>query len=237
MSTASREFEDRVVVVTGGTGGLGRAVVAALLEAGARVHVPVFEDQTPAGVEFADHERVTFVHGVALDDEAAAADFYRRTPPPWASIQIAGGFAMSPVVDTSFSAFESMWRMNVASCFLSCREAVRRMREGGGGGGRLVNIAARPALTPSAGMIAYATAKAGVAAMTRTLAEELAPESIWVNAVAPSIIDTPANRAAMPDADHGSWVTPAALAQTIVGLASPANQCVRGAVLEAYGRA
>jgi NAD(P)-dependent dehydrogenase (short-subunit alcohol dehydrogenase family) len=252
------EFEDRSVVVTGGTGALGAAVVQALLDAGAIVHIPVLEPETPAqfdrapsspGFDLADHPRVVLRHGVDLSDEAAVVGYYAAvagsTGPRrglgsaglWASIQLAGGFAMAPLLDTSLAELERLWRMNLASCFLCCREAVRGMRAGpAGAGGRLVNVAARPALVASAGMVAYATAKAGVAALTTALAEELAGEGIWVNAIAPSIIDTPANRAAMPDADHSRWPSTDELAATILALASPSNRCARGAVVPVYGR-
>jgi NAD(P)-dependent dehydrogenase (short-subunit alcohol dehydrogenase family) len=230
---------DRTVVVTGGTGALGTAVVARLLQDRANVVVPVLERETPHRFPFAGHERVTLVHGVELGDERQVVDFYAAVPSLWASIQIAGGFTMAPLTKTSADEFERMWRMNVASCFLCCREAVARMRMRAAHepGGRLVNVAARPALIPTAGMVAYSTAKAGVVALTRALAEELADEEIWVNAIAPSIIDTRANREAMPDADHTRWPKPEALAEQIVGLVSPGNACVRGAVLTAYGRA
>jgi NAD(P)-dependent dehydrogenase (short-subunit alcohol dehydrogenase family) len=104
-------------------------------------------------------------------------------------------------------------------------------------GGRIVNVAARPAVTPTAGMIAYATAKAGVAALTQALAVEVLPQGILVNAVLPSIIDTPANRAAMPTADHATWPTPAQLAETIAFLASEKNALTTGTLLPVYGRA
>lgn len=229
-------------MVTGGTGALGSAVTEALLEAGAIVHIPVFEAATPDHFGFAAHERVRLRHGVDLRDEAQVVDFYASldAPPLWASIHLAGGFAMAPIVDTSLAELERMWRMNLVSCFLCCREAVRMIRSTrdreADDGGRLVNVAARPALMPTAGMIAYATSKAGVAALTLALAEELAAEGIWVNAIAPSIIDTPANRAAMPSADHSRWPSTAALAAEIVALASPDNRCVRGAVVPVYGR-
>jgi NAD(P)-dependent dehydrogenase (short-subunit alcohol dehydrogenase family) len=125
--------------------------------------------------------------------------------------------------------------MNFVSCFLCCRAAVNAMRAGSGG--RIVNVAARPALEPrqGAGMVAYAASKSAVAALTQALAEELVGEEIWVNAVAPSILDTPANRAAMPAADHARWVAPAALAAVIAFLASPENRVTRGAVIPVYG--
>ena len=105
------------------------------------------------------------------------------------------------------------------------------------GGGRIVNVAARPALEPrlGAGMIAYAASKSAVAALTQALAQETTDEEIWINAVAPSVLDTPANRAAMPDADPRRWVAPADLAEIIVFLASPANRVTRGAVIPVYG--
>ncbi|HVH98325.1 MAG TPA: SDR family NAD(P)-dependent oxidoreductase [Enhygromyxa sp.] len=235
----SSTFEGRVVVVTGGTGALGSAVTEVLVDAGAIVHIPVFETRTPDHFAHAEHERVHLQHGVDLGDEAQVVDYYasvaRSSGGLWASIHLAGGFAMASLLDTSLAELERLWRMNLASCFLCCREAVRAIRSTGEGG-RLVNVAARPALIPTAGMIAYATSKAGVAAMTSALAEELAPEGIWVNAIAPSIIDTPANRAAMPNADHSRWPSTAALATEIRALASPDNQCVRGAVVPVFGR-
>lgn len=227
-------------MLTGGTGALGSAVTEVLLAAGASVHIPVFEAQTPARFALADHERVHLQHRVDLGDEEQVVEYYasvaaRSKSKLWASIQVAGGFAMASLVDTSLAELERLWRMNLASCFLCCREAVRAMRSAGEGG-RLVNVAARPALIPTAGMIAYATSKAGVAALTMALAEELAPEGIWVNAIAPSIIDTPANRAAMPKANHDRWPSTTDLALAICDLASPQNRCIRGAVVPVYGR-
>ncbi len=130
------------------------------------------------------------------------------------------------------------------TCFLCCRAAARRIREsltpdgGRPDGGRIVNVAARPALEPrlGAGMVAYTAAKAAVAAITQSLAEELAGEAIWVNAVAPSILDTAGNRAAMPDADHSAWPKLDDVAETIAFLASPDNRTTRGGVIPVYGR-
>ena len=105
-----------------------------------------------------------------------------------------------------------------------------------GRGGRIVNVSARPALVPTAGVAAYAASKAVVASLTRSLAEELAADRIWVNAVAPSTIDTPANRAGMPDADHDRWPKPEELAATILHLASADNRVARGAIVPVYGQ-
>ena len=103
--------------------------------------------------------------------------------------------------------------------------------------GRIVNVAARPAVVPTGGLIAYSVAKAAVVALTQSLAAETTADEILVNAVAPSIIDTPANRKAMPDADHTAWPSPAEIAETILYCASPRNRLTSGALIPAYGRA
>ncbi len=234
-------FENRHVVITGGTGALGAAVVGRLLAAGATCHIPNFDADELSRFSHADHERVRITGDVDLTSDAAIADFYDSVPTLWASIQIAGGFAMAPLTDTTTDDFRTMMRMNALTCFMACRAAVRVLRARptpGQAGGRLVNVAARPGVEPrtGAGMAAYTASKAAVAALTQALAEELASEAIWVNAVAPSIIDTPANRAAMPDADHAAWPTPAQIAETITFLASPDNQVTRGAVVPVYGK-
>ena len=127
-----------------------------------------------------------------------------------------------------------MIAMNARTCFLATREAARALR---GRGGRIVNVAARPALVPTAGLVAYAASKAAVVAITQGAAAELSAEGIFVNAIVPSIIDTPANRAAMPDADFARWPKPTELAAAIAYLASPANALTSGALVPVYGRA
>jgi NAD(P)-dependent dehydrogenase (short-subunit alcohol dehydrogenase family) len=221
------------VVVTGGTGGLGAAVVEKLLADGATVHLPMMEATLPAHLPWKD--RVHAVPGVSLDNEAQVAAFYGSLPELWASIHLVGGFAMAKVTETSLADFEKQWRMNTVTCFLACREAVRQM-EKAKNGGRIVNVAARPAVTPTPGMIAYATAKAGVAALTQALAAEVVDQGILVNAVLPSIIDTPANRASMPKANHDAWPKPAQLAETIAFLASERNALTSGTLVPVYGR-
>lgn len=232
------DFQGRHVVVTGGTGALGAAVVGALIERGATCHVPVYDTRELERFAHRAHPRVRAVPGVDLTSEQDAADFYAAAPALWASVHAAGGFAMAPLTETTLADLRHMLDMNTVSCFLACREAVRRMRATAPGqGGRIVNVAARPALAPTGGMIAYSTSKAAVASMTLCLGEELAGEGIWVNAVAPSIMDTPANRAAMPSADHAKWPSVADVAETIVFLASPSNRVTRSAIVPVYGRA
>jgi NAD(P)-dependent dehydrogenase (short-subunit alcohol dehydrogenase family) len=231
------------VVVTGGTGALGTAVVGALLTAGAVCHVT---NMVAAELENYPHRNDPGVHitrGLDLADEAAVRRFYASLPPLWASIHLAGGFAMAPIAEMSGKDFMAQFRINALSCFLCSAAAVAAFRArgqpgpGGARGGRIVNVAARPALEPrlGAGMVAYTASKSAVAALTQALAQETTDEEIWVNAVAPSVLDTPANRAAMPDADHHRWVAPADLAEIVVFLASPANRVTRGAVIPVYG--
>jgi NAD(P)-dependent dehydrogenase (short-subunit alcohol dehydrogenase family) len=192
---------------------------------------------------FAADPNVHITRDVDVADEAAVRRFYQALPPLWASIHLAGGFAMSPIAETSAADFVAQFRMNALSCFLCSAAAIAAFRArvapgpGGARGGRIVNVSARPALEPrlGAGMVGYTASKSAVAALTQALAQETTDEEIWVNAVAPSILDTPANRAAMPEADHGRWVAPADLAEVITFLASPANRGVRGAVVPVYG--
>ena len=145
---------------------------------------------------------------------------------------------MTPIGETSREDFLDQITMNLVTSFLCSREAVRKM-SGSGRGGRVVNVAAKPAVEPrqGSGMIAYTASKAAVAAMTEALAEEVAKAGIWVNAVAPSIIDTPANRAAMPDADFSRWASVDDVASVIVFLASPSNKAARGSIVRVYGKA
>jgi NAD(P)-dependent dehydrogenase (short-subunit alcohol dehydrogenase family) len=210
-------MKDRHVVVTGGRGALGRGVVELLTARGAIVHVADLPD-------------------VKLTEEASAVAFYAALPPLWASIHLVGGFAMAPITETSLADFEQQWRLNTVTCFLACREAVKAMRRTGGGG-RIINVAARPVISPVGGMSAYVTAKAGVASLTQTLAAEVLADGILVTAVLPSTIDTPANRASMPDADHGKWPKPAELAEAIAFLASPQNTLTTGTLVPVFGRA
>ncbi|HVY40710.1 MAG TPA: SDR family NAD(P)-dependent oxidoreductase [Polyangia bacterium] len=204
-------FEGRVVVVTGAAGGLGPAVVAALKARGAACHTPSRKE-------------------LDLTDEAAVARYYEGLSGLWASIHVAGGFAMAPLADTSLQAFEGQWRLNTVTAFLAGREAARRIAKTGPAG-RIVNVGSRVVLEPPAQKVAYAAAKAAVAALTRSMAAELRPAGILVNAVLPDTIDTPANRAAMPDADRAGWTPPEAIAETIAWLASPANTTVTGALI------
>jgi NAD(P)-dependent dehydrogenase (short-subunit alcohol dehydrogenase family) len=228
------DLRDRHVIVTGGAGALGTAVVARLIEAGAVCHVPTLHEAEAARFRLRDHAQVVLSVTGSLADETAIDKLYRGVTPLWGSIHIAGGFAPGPLRDTELATIRQQLEMNLLTCTLCCRAAVRVMT----GGGRIVNVAARPALEwrSGAGMTAYTVSKAGVAALTAALAEEVVKDGILVNAVAPSIMDTPANRQAMPKADYALWPKVEEVAATIAFLVSPDNRVTRGAIVPVYGK-
>jgi NAD(P)-dependent dehydrogenase (short-subunit alcohol dehydrogenase family) len=172
---------------------------------------------------------------VNLSESSAVDRVYAGFDGLWASVHVAGGFGMGSILgDDQPALFDKMMAMNAKTAFLCCRAAARTM---GDGGGRIVNTVARPALCAREGanMAAYAMSKAAVAAMTEALSVELADNRIWVNAVAPSIMDTPANRESMPDADHAKWPKVDEVAATIAYLASPENAVTTGGLVPVYG--
>ena len=227
------DYSGKHVVVTGGTGALGGAVVEGLIKAGASCTVPFVHEAGAARFAFRDHAQVRLVAVSDLSDESSVATLYDGLS-LWASIHIAGGYADGKIANTDKAALMAQIDGNLISCFLCCRAAVKAMASGGG---RIVNVASRQALEPrsGAGMTAYAIAKGGVATLTQALAEEVAKDGILVNAVAPSIMDTPANRKAMPKASFDAWPKTGEVAATILFLASPDNRVTRGAVVPVYG--
>jgi NAD(P)-dependent dehydrogenase (short-subunit alcohol dehydrogenase family) len=227
------DMKGRHVVVTGGTGALGGAVVGTLIGAGAHCHVPYRSAAEAELFAHRAHKAVTLHPGIELSDESKVATLYGAVPDLWASIHLAGGYAFGPVAKTGKAELMAQIDTNLVSAFLCCRAAVNAMKNGG----RIVNVAARPALEwrSGANMAAYTAAKAGVAALTAALSEEVAKDGILVNAVAPSIMDTPANRKAMPKADHDAWPKVEEVAATILFLASPDNRVTRGAIVPVYG--
>jgi len=229
------DYAGRHVVVTGATGELGEAVARHLLGLGATVHLPVRNPEKARALHAGAKNRVRVATVLDLADESAVSAFYAGLPPLWGSIHCAGGFAMSRIEATALASLRTMLDVNAVSTFLCCREAVKAMRERGG---RIVNVAAQPGIEPrrGGGMVAYAASKAAVAAITLALAEEVAGEGIWVNAVVPWIMDTEANRRAMPNADHSKWPRLDDVAATVAFLASPQNTATRAALVPVYGR-
>jgi NAD(P)-dependent dehydrogenase (short-subunit alcohol dehydrogenase family) len=230
------DFHDRHVVVTGGTGALGTAVVGALIEAGATCHIPYTVAAELDRFPLRSSKQVEPIEVSTLAEEAAVARLYASVPTLWGSIHLAGGFAMTPIGETGKAELMRQIETNFLTAALCCRAAINAMAASGGG--RIVNVAARPALEwrAGAGMVAYTASKAAVAAFTVAVAEEVAGQNILVNAVAPSIMDTPANRAAMPKANHAAWPKVEEVAATILFLASPDNMVTRGAIVPVYGK-
>jgi NAD(P)-dependent dehydrogenase (short-subunit alcohol dehydrogenase family) len=231
----STDYEGCEVVVTGATGELGEAVARRLLGQGAVLHLPVRDPGKARDRYVGAGDRVRIATVSDLGDEAAVVAFYAGLFPIWASIHCAGGFAMSRIDATALADLRSMLDINTVPTFLCCREAVKAMR---GRGGRIVNVAAQPGVEPrrGSGMAAYAASKAAVVAITLALSEEVAGDGIWVNAVVPSMMDTEANRRAMPKADHAKWPKLDEVAATVAFLASPQNAVTRAALVPVYGR-
>lgn len=230
------------IIVTGGAGALGTATVKQFLEAGANISVPCFNQDEYDSFELKEEPKVFAIPDVNLADEVNTQAFYQQAVKKqgelWASVHIAGGFGMGAIENTSLEDFEKQFKMNTVTCFNSCRSAVYWMRQSSLNGGRIVNVSSRPGVESrqGKGMSAYTVAKAAVAALTESLAAELIDEDILVNAIAPSIIDTPANRSAMSDADFNKWPKPEQLARQIAFLCSKDNEVTRGSIVTVYGK-
>ncbi|HTF87065.1 MAG TPA: SDR family oxidoreductase [Planctomycetota bacterium] len=234
----SISFFGRHIVITGASGALGSAVVSSFLEAGATCYLPAREQDSFAHLDSAAADRVKVAKGVDPTNEASVTAFYESLPALWASVHCIGSYSGAPLTETKGADVERLLAANFLSPFYCTREAVRRMRRPPAGGGRIISVAARAGIEPrgGSGMAAYAATKSAIAGLTEALGEELAPEGILVNAVAPSLMDTPANRKAMPKADFSRWPKVEEVAATIVWLASPENLLVRSGVVPVYGR-
>lgn len=226
----------KVAVVTGGTGALGRAVVKRLLAEGAQLHVPwvVEREAAEAQAELGAGAGKVALYETDVTDETAVAKLFETVAAKAGGVDIlaniVGGFAFAALADTSPDTWRRMLDMNATSCFLCCRAAAPQMKQRGGG--RIVNVAARPAVVHGGAMMsAYTASKAAVLAFTQALADELVKDRIGVNAIVPSIIDTPANRQAMPGADASAWLPPGEIAGVVAYLASPEARIVTGAAV------
>ncbi|MEJ2541548.1 MAG: SDR family NAD(P)-dependent oxidoreductase [Gemmatimonadota bacterium] len=222
----------RTAVITGGSGFLGSAVVERYLEDGWRVVVPwVVEDEVPRLLNrVGERDRLELLEADVTDPDRFEA-VVETAGEVHAAILLVGGFAMSPVAETDPGTWDRMVALNATSVFQASRLLVPRLTANEGGGS-LVTVAAEPALDRgAAGMGAYAATKAAVVSLTRTLAAEAAEGGVNVNAIAPRIIDTPANRASMPDADTSSWLRPDEIARVIAFLTGDAGRIVNGSVL------
>ena len=225
------EFSDRTVVITGAAGNLGRAVAAAFESRGAKL---VLLDRRPDAAQ--GEKRLALA--VDLLDAASVQAAVDNASARFGGIDVlcnlAGGFRMgSPVHETSEQDWEFLLDLNARTILHTAHAVVPRMLAAGGG--RIVNVGAFAAQKGAAHMGAYIASKSAVIRLTETMAAELRERHINVNCVLPTIIDTPENRAAMPDADPSRWVAPRDLAEVIVFLASDAARAVHGAALPVTG--
>jgi NAD(P)-dependent dehydrogenase (short-subunit alcohol dehydrogenase family) len=225
-------------IITGGTGGLGSAVVARLLDDGWRVVVPWVVEHELSRVE--RREGLELVHADLFDPDAVAAVVGQAAGTPDAPLRgvvnLVGGFAAGgPVHETPIEEFERQFRLNLRPTYLVVAAAVPHLLAAGGGS--IVCVGTRAALQPFSGAAGYISSKAGVIAFAQAVAVEYKNDGIRCNAILPSVIDTPANRASMPNADHEKWVKPAEIAGVIAHLLSDDSRPTSGAAIPVYGRA
>lgn len=229
---------ERTVLITGGSGGLGAPVTQAFLDDGWRVVVPLFDpaeaDRLPTSPALATIEADLFDEASVAEVVAlAAAD---AVAPLRAVVNLVGGFAAGGRVhETPIDDFERQFRLNLRPTYLVTAGALPHLLEGGGGS--VVCVSTRAALRPFSGAAGYIASKAAVLAFVDALATEYRDDDIRVNAVLPSVIDTPGNRASQPDADHETWVRPEQIADVVSFLAGDASTVVSGAHVPVYGKA
>ena len=228
-------LDGKIVLVTGATGGLGPAVARELAAAGA--HLALVAGDAARVQALADEIGDARGFQADLTDETSTAELAARVAEHVgeidALVHLVGGYMSGTVSETDLAAWERMLSLNLRSALLAIRAVLPGMLERGRG--KIVTVGSRAALEPAPGMAAYAVSKAALVKLTRTLAVEVRDRGLQVNAIAPSIIDTPANRRAMPKADFSKWVAPEDLARTIVFLLQ--NDAITGDVLKVYARA
>ena len=224
-------------IVTGGTGGLGVGVVRALIDAGHDVVVTwiVEKELEHFPAELRDRCRLERVDVLSGDELGQLID---RCRPDgiWALVHLVGGYLDgAPIADMDMGDWDLQLQLNLRSAALALRAALPSMVERGQG--RAVAVSSRAARMPFAGAAAYAASKAGVIALVEAASAEVKNAGVCVNCVLPSVIDTPGNRAAQPDADPSRWVRPEEIGAVIAFLCSSEASGVTGASIPVYGRA
>jgi NAD(P)-dependent dehydrogenase (short-subunit alcohol dehydrogenase family) len=225
-------------LITGGTGGLGAAVTRGFLDAGWRVVVPVYDAAERDRVD--PHERLV-LEPADLSEPGSAAEIAaiaagEADAALRAVVNLVGGFAMGERVhETPVEEFEAQLRLNLRPTYLVCQAAIPHLLEAGGGA--IVCVSSRAALRPFSGAAGYIVGKAAVLAFVDALAAEYRDDAIRVNAILPSVIDTPANRRSMPDADYDRWVRPEQIADVVRFLCEDGSAPISGAHVPVYGRA
>lgn len=227
----------RVALVTGGSGALGQAIVHRLLHEGDTVCVPYIVEaeraRLEASLDAATRPRVMLEHCDVTDDAAMgrlANSVVARHRGIDVLVTGVGGFAGGALVETDRVTWDRMLAMNLTSAFTAARAVVPHMLNAGSG--RVIMIASRAVVPPAGGFIGYTVAKAGVIALMQALAQEVKGHGVTVNAVAPSTMDTPANRSAMPDVDPKGWVPVAAVADAVAALATEGAGHVTGTLVQ-----
>lgn len=230
-------MEGKQVLLTGGTGGLGLGVTPEVVKRGARVTIP-YRDETEVKrlkdkLAPTDFEKIRFVKANLLD-ENAVKQLVNDLNKVDVLIHLMGGFSMGKTDEQSYEDWKSSIDLNLNSTFLLCKYCLGAMYQSGYG--RIVTVGSRGAVQPDANLAAYCASKAGVVALTKSIAEETKEYNITANSVLPSVIDTPANREAMGDENASKWVSPHSLAQVICFLASEEAKDIRGAAIPVYGQ-
>jgi NAD(P)-dependent dehydrogenase (short-subunit alcohol dehydrogenase family) len=224
------------VLITGGTGGLGLGVTPQLLATGAEVTIPYIHqlevNRLSERLSAAELARTHFVNA-DLMQESSVAELVAGMQRVDVLIHLVGGFAMGPTHEFSEQDWTEMIDLNLRTTFLVCKHSLRRMRQHGYG--RIVTVGSQGAVQPGGQLAAYCAAKAGVVALTQSIATETKGTNITANVVLPSVIDTPSNRQSMGTEQAGQWVKPESLAQVISFLASEAARDLRGAAVPVYG--
>jgi NAD(P)-dependent dehydrogenase (short-subunit alcohol dehydrogenase family) len=225
----------RAVLVAGGTGALGAGVLRALLEGGYPVTTTWVVERERDRVQEEFGDAITLVEA-DLMEQAGAEAAVAATPEIGAVVNLVGGFSSGPRAhETELETYEQMLRLNLRPGFNLVTAGFPKLLEAGGGA--YVGVSARPALKPFPGAAPYVTAKAAVLAFVRALDADYAKEGIRSNAILPSVIDTPANRAATPDADFSKWVQPDEIGRVVRFLVSDDSSPTSGAAVPVYGRA
>jgi NAD(P)-dependent dehydrogenase (short-subunit alcohol dehydrogenase family) len=224
------------ILITGAAGGLGKKVTERFLENGYRVSALISKNGEP---DFIKHEQLHVYQADLMDEEDARTVIQKAVdaaPGIEAGILLVGGFAMGPIQKTSLKEIEKMYRLNFVTAYNTARSLLEIM-ESQESGGQIIFIGARPVLDPEAArqMVAYTLSKSLIFKLAEVINAEGEKKGITASVVVPSIIDTPANRRAMPEADFSRWVTTEDIADNLLHLLTPAGRKLRKTVFRVYG--